>query len=117
MLAIAKISAARNRHPEMIVSLSISGTDETVKDVGGCGGSCPNVTPGVGRLWVGCYQSNLAPFSSRSLLLWFCCAFCSNVTLSASSKREPPATNGSNETHKSITSQRLSVVQSGKTTA
>lgn len=28
MLAIAKISAARNRHPEMIVSLSISPADD-----------------------------------------------------------------------------------------
>lgn len=33
MLAIAKISAARNRHPEMIVSLSISPADEAVNDV------------------------------------------------------------------------------------
>lgn len=34
MLAIAKISAARNRHPEMIVSLSISPADEAVNDAG-----------------------------------------------------------------------------------
>lgn len=33
MLAIAKISAARNRQPEMIVSLSISPADEAVNDV------------------------------------------------------------------------------------
>lgn len=32
MLAIAKISAARNRHPEMIVSLSISPADEAVNE-------------------------------------------------------------------------------------
>lgn len=32
MLAIAKISAARNRHPEMIVSLSMSPADEAVSD-------------------------------------------------------------------------------------
>lgn len=51
MLAIAKISAARNRHPEMIVSLSISPADEAVYDVGGnkCGGRCPSVTPRVLR--------------------------------------------------------------------
>lgn len=95
MLAIAKISAARNRHPEMIVSLSISPAEEAVNDFGAkCGGRCPNVSHRVG-----CYQSNLAPFN-RSLLLWFCCAFCSNVSSFASSKREPPAT-------KSITSQML----------
>lgn len=35
MLAIAKISAARNRQPEMIVSLSISPADGGVKDVEG----------------------------------------------------------------------------------
>lgn len=35
MLAIAKISAARNRQPEMIVSLSISLADGRVKDVEG----------------------------------------------------------------------------------
>lgn len=29
---------------------------------------------------VGCYQSNLAPFN-RTPLLWFCCAFCSDVSL------------------------------------
>lgn len=33
MLAMAKISAARNRQPEMIVSLSISPADEEVNDV------------------------------------------------------------------------------------
>lgn len=33
MLAIAKISAARNRHPEMIVSLSISPANEALNDV------------------------------------------------------------------------------------
>lgn len=42
ILAIAKISAARNRHPEMIVSLSISPADGAVHDVGKCGGRCPN---------------------------------------------------------------------------
>ena len=116
MLAIAKISAARNRHPEMIVSLSISPADESVNDEGeggGGGGRYPNVTPSVERHRLGCYQSNLAPFS-RSLLLWFCCAFCSNVSSFASSKREPPATKGSNTTHKSITSQAAAVVRGGK---
>lgn len=113
MLAIAKISAARNRHPEMIVSLSISPADEAMNDRGNggkCGGRCPNVTPSVERHRVGCYQSNLAPFS-RSPLLWFRCAFCSNVSSFSSSKREPPATIGSNTTHKSITSQTPVVVQ------
>lgn len=62
--------------------------------------------PSVERHRVGCYQSNLAPFN-RSL--WFCSACCSNV--SSSSKREPPATNGSKTTHKSITSQMPAVVQ------
>lgn len=45
MLAIAKISAARNRHPEIIVNLSMSPAKEAVYDVG----KCPNVTPGVLR--------------------------------------------------------------------
>ena len=52
MLAIAKISAARNRHPEMIVSLSISPADEAVNDAGKSGGRSPNVTPGAGLLSV-----------------------------------------------------------------
>lgn len=34
MLAIAKISAARNRHPEMMVSLSISSASEAVREAG-----------------------------------------------------------------------------------
>ncbi|MED6253782.1 hypothetical protein ATANTOWER_001757 [Ataeniobius toweri] len=108
MLAIAKISAARNRHPEMIVSLSMSPGEEVVSDGGKWGGGCPNLTPLPGcseRLGVGCYLSNLAPFNS-SLLLRFCCAFCSNVSPFASSKSEPPATKGSDMTHKSITSQK-----------
>ncbi len=79
-------------------------------------GPCPNVTPSAERHRVGCYKSNLAPFN-RSLLLWFCCAFCSNVSSFASNKREPPATKGSNTTHKSITSQMPAVVQCGKTIA
>lgn len=66
ILAIAKISAARNRHPEMMVSLSISSADEPVNDVGKCGGRCPN-----GRHSVGCYQSNVAPFNNSSLPLCF----------------------------------------------
>lgn len=51
MLAIAKISAARNRHPEMIVSLSISPAKEAVNDDGG------DVVVGVQivSLRVGCY--------------------------------------------------------------
>lgn len=88
MLAIAKISAARNRHPEMIVSLSMSPADDygvvDANDVGSNGGS-PNVTPN-SEATTGCYQSNLAPFR-MSLLLWFCCAFCSNVSSSTSGKR------------------------------
>lgn len=54
MLAIAKISAARNRHPEMIVSLSITPADGAVNDVVKCGGRCPNVTPSVEINRVGC---------------------------------------------------------------
>lgn len=45
MLAIAKISAARNRHPEMIVSLSIAPADKAVGGGKG-GGRCSNLTPG-----------------------------------------------------------------------
>lgn len=89
ILAMAKISAARNRHPEMIVSLSISPADGAVHDVGKCGGRCPKERHGVG-----CYQSNLAPFNNSSLLLRFCGAFCSNVSSSASARRELPATKG-----------------------
>lgn len=50
MLAIAKISAARNRHPEIIVSLSMSPADDYgVLDANGVGsgGGSPNVTPSV----------------------------------------------------------------------
>jgi len=105
MLAIAKISAARNRHPEMIVSLSIPPADEAAAGFGEMWRSSSKVWP---RPWqrrrAGWYQSNLAPFN-RSPLLWFCCACCSDVSSSASSKREPPAPNDSNTKRKSIASQ------------
>lgn len=106
MLAIAKISAARNRHPEMIVSLSMSPAEKAVNDVG----KCPKCDSGGAERHRGRYQSNLAPFN-RSLLLWFCCAFCSNISSFASAKRKPPATKGSNTRHKSITSQVLAVAR------
>lgn len=48
MLAIAKISAARNRQPEMMVSLSIS-LAEAAKVWSKYAGRCPNETPGVKR--------------------------------------------------------------------
>lgn len=117
MLAIAKMSAARNRHPEIMVSLSILSGGEAMNNVWRIiRGPCPNVTPAAEGHGVGCYQPNLAPFNG-SLLLWFCCAFCSNVCPFESSKSEPAATKGSKTTRKSITSQMPVVVQSGKTIA
>lgn len=50
-------------------------------------------------------------------MLGVCCALCSNVSPFASSKCEPPATKGSDMTHKSITSQSPAVVQWSETTA
>lgn len=75
MLAIAKISAARNRQPEMMVSLSMSSAWWTgwLKDVGGNASvvararSSSSSSPGCGETQGGSYRSNLAPLPQQAL--------------------------------------------------
>lgn len=79
ILAIAKISAARKRQPEMIVSLSIFPADKTVNDVEGmCWSWSKKATPSAERHRVAVISLTSPPFNG-SLLLRFGCAFCSNV--------------------------------------
>lgn len=110
MLAIAKISAARKRQPEMIVSLSISPAHEAVNDVERMWWSLSKCDSECRETQGGCYQSNLAPLQQEPAVEVRLCILQQRSSF-ASSKREPPATKGSIRTHKSVTFQMPVVVQ------
>lgn len=109
ILAIAKISAARNRHPEMIVSLSISPADEAVYDVGG------NVVVVVQMRDTGWAVISLT--SPPSTTGACCCGSAVHFAATLAPSRQPSESFQLQKTHKSITSQMLVVVQYDNTVA
>lgn len=117
MLAIAKISAARNRQPEMIVSLSISPADGGVKDVEGMWRSLfGRDPPSVERHRAAVIGPTSPPAFNRNPLLRFGCAlFFQQRSSFASSKPEPPQLQ--KRPHKSVTFQMPVVAPLGNTMA
>lgn len=101
MLAMAKISAARNRHPEMIVSLSMPPAEEALTDVGKCrsvqtGSPERGKTQGCECVCVCGGGAAISLTSPPSTATARCCGSAGHpaATLAPfqSSQREPPAT-------------------------